>query len=423
MGGRSSRGSMGGQSSRGGRSGMGEREFVFCMALMTAMAALGIDLILPAFADMRPAFGLADDSTRLSLAVTFFFFGSGVGNLFFGPMADALGRKPVLLGALALYAASALSSALSVSLTMLLASRFAWGLAAAGPRSLAQAIVRDRFAGDAMARVMALVQAVFFLTPVAAPLIGKALVEVGSWRWVMGFGVVTATAAALWSTRLPETLAPDRRRSLKPATILGGFRSVMANRVTLGYAFTLTFGFGAFLPFLGSTELVFETVFDRAGWFVPYFSVMGLMLVVSTLGASRLLRRVSADRFALFMGSALVGGAALMLAVAVTGGGRPPIGLWLAAFSLTVGFHGAYFPVCYSLALEPMGEMAGTAAATIGFFNMLVGATLASFVDRAIDDTITPIAVGYLGYGSIALLFQLWARTGRTAATTPTPTA
>ncbi len=395
---------------------MGEREFVFCMALMTAMAALGIDLILPAFASMRPAFGLADDSTRLSLAVTFFFFGSGMGNLIFGPLADALGRKPVLLGSLALYAASALSAALSTSLAMLLASRFMWGLAAAGPRSLAQAIVRDRFAGNAMARVMALIQAVFFLTPVAAPLIGKVLVEVGSWRWVMGFGVCTATAAALWSVRLPETLPPDRRRSLRPATILGGFRSVMANRVTLGYALTLTFGFGAFLPFLGSTELVFETVFDRADWFVPYFMVMGLMLVVATLGASRILRTVSADRFALFMGSAMVAGAGLMLAVAAAGGGRPPIGLWLVAFSLTVGCHGAYFPICYSLALEPMGDMAGTAAATIGFFNMMVGATLASFVDRAIDDTITPIAVGYLGYGSIALLCLLWARSGRAAA-------
>ena len=392
---------------------MGEREFVFFMALMTAMSALAIDVILPAFAAMRPDFGLAADSTELSLTVTFFIFGVAMGNMFFGPVSDALGRKPVLLASLVLYAISALAAALASSLTMFLVSRFCWGMAAAGPRTLSQTIVRDRFAGDAMARVMALVQSVFFLAPMAGPLIGKGLVELGSWRYVMAFGVFVAVATALWSLRLPETLDPRNRRPLRFGTTLRGIRTVMGNRVTLGYTLAVTFGFGAFLPFLGSSELVFDTVFDRSGWFVPYFSLMGLLLAAVALGVSRALRIVSAARLGAYLGGTFVTSSALLALVTALGGGRPPFWGWLLVYTLAVGSHAAFFPICLSLALEPMGKMAGTAAAAIGFVSMLVGAILASFVDRAIDATVTPIAVGYLGYGSIALVFQLWAQAGR----------
>lgn len=392
---------------------MGEREFIVFMALLTAMSALAIDVVLPAFSAMRPAFGLADDSTRLSLAVTFFFFGAAFGNLLFGPVSDALGRKPVLLGSAALYGLAALAATLSSSLTMLFASRFVWGLAAAGPRTLSQAIVRDRFTGNAMARVMALIQAVFFMVPLTAPVIGSLLVALGSWRYVMAFGLLVSAATMAWLGRLPETLAAENRRPLRFGVILGGFRSVVRNRVTLGYALSVTFGFGAFLPFLGSSELIFGSVFGRPGWFVPYFSAMGLTLVVATLGAGRILRTVPAERYALVTGGALVAFSALQLAVVSAGEGRPPILLWLLAFSLTVGCHGAYFPVCYSLALEPMGKMAGTAAAVLGFFSTLAGALLASFVDRAIEGTVTPLAVGYLVYSSVALAFQLWAHAAK----------
>ena len=152
---------------------MGEREFVLFIALVSAMSALAIDILLPAFEDMRPAFGLDDDSTRLSLTVTLFLMGAGVGNLFYGPIADAVGRKPTLAGSMTLYGVAALAAALAPSLGVLYASRFVWGFASAGSRTLTQAIVRDRFAGTAMARVMTLVQTAFFLAPILAPVLGQ----------------------------------------------------------------------------------------------------------------------------------------------------------------------------------------------------------------------------------------------------------
>ncbi len=391
---------------------MGEREFVLLMGMLTALTALAIDMMLPAFEEMRPAFGLDDDSTRLSLTVTLFLMGAGIGHLFYGPIADAVGRKPTLAGSLMLYAGAALSAALAPSLGVLYVSRFVWGLAAAGPRVLTQAIVRDRFAGTAMARVMTLIQTIFFIGPIFAPVLGKALVTIGSWRWVMAFGVVTSLVALAWLLRLDETLDPVHRRSLQMRPVLEGFRFVVSNRVSLGYMLMVTFGFGAFLSYLGSTELIFGDVYDHPDWFVPYFTVAAVIAAAVALTSNRLLHRVNARQLALGAGCSFAASSVALFAVTVGGDGLPPFGAWLVLFSLCNAVHVAVFPSGMSLALEPMGAMAGTAASVLGFSTWMLGSLLASFTDRAIDGSVMPIGIAYFAYSSIALACQLWARGG-----------
>ena len=391
---------------------MGEREFIWFMALVSTMAALAIDMPLPAFEQMRSAFGLAEDSTSLALTMTLFFMGMAVGTLFYGPISDAVGRKRILVASLALYAGAASVAALAPSLAVLYASRFAWGVAAAGPRTLSQAIVRDRFAGTAMARVMTLVQAAFFIGPIFAPVLGKALVEIGSWRWVMAFGVFSALAVALWSLRLGETLARGNRRSMRLGAVIIGFRTVVRNRTASGYVLANTFAFAAFYSFLASTELIFSAVYSRPEWFVPYFSAMSVGSALVALGANRLLRSIEANRVALGAGTAFSAVSVALLGVTVAGDGLPPFIVWLALFSLANCCHTAFFPTGISLALEPMGALAGTAASVIVFSTSMLGSLLASFTDRAIDDTVMPISVAYFGYSVLALACQLWARGG-----------
>ncbi|MYL04146.1 MAG: multidrug effflux MFS transporter [Acidimicrobiaceae bacterium] len=394
---------------------MSEREFVLLMGVLTALSAMAIDITLPAFAEMRPAFGLDDDSTRLSLTVTLFLMGAGVGHLFYGPIADAVGRKPALAGGLLLYASAALAAALAPSLGVLYVARFVWGVGAAGPRVLTQAIVRDRFAGTAMARVMTLIQTVFFIAPITAPGIGKALVVIGSWRWVMAFGVVTSLAAVAWILRLDETLDPAHRRPLRLGPMLAGFRFVIANRTALGYTLMVTFGFGAFLAYLGSTELILSDVYDRPSWFVPYFTVAGVVAAAVALTSNRLLHRMHARQLTLGAGSAFAAVSAVLFVVTVAGDGLPPFGVWLVLFSLANAIHVAVFPSGVSLAMEPMGAMAGTAASAIGVSTWMLGSLLASFTDRAIDGSVMPIGVAYLIYTALALACQLWARGGSKA--------
>lgn len=377
------------------------------------MSALAIDMLLPAFADMRPDFGLPADATDLSITITVFFFGSGIGQLFYGPLADAFGRKPVLAVSLGLYAAAALVCAFAPSLTVLYIARFIWGVAAAGPRTITQAVVRDRYTGDAMARVMTLIQSAFFIAPVVAPVIGKVLVELGSWRWVMAFGVISAAACLLWSFRLEETLEPENRRSLAPKAIMSTFGLVASNRITLAYIGAVTFAFSAFYSFLGSLELVFGQVFDRGSWFVPYFSVMSVLMAGVAFGSNRALKRLAGATYALYAGIAFAATSLVMLIFTFATDGTPPFLPWLVIYSIANACHVALFPTANSLALEPMGSLAGTAASALGFTTSVVGAFLAAFIDRAIVDTVMPVAIGYFGFACASLLFQLWAREQR----------
>ncbi len=380
------------------------------MALSSAMAAIAIDTLLPAFEQMRPAFGLSADSTQLSLTLTLFFVGMATGTLFYGPISDAIGRKPLLFVSLGLYAAAAIAGALAPSLQVLLISRFAWGFAAAGPRTITQAIVRDRYSGTAMARVMTLIQTAFFLAPIIGPVLGKGLVALGSWRYVMIFGALSAAVLALWSLRLPETLAPENRRPLRLGGTLAGFGYVVANRTTLGYTLAVTFGFGAFFSFLASSELIFVDVYDHAGWFVPYFSAMSTLGAIVSVTTNRMLRRHAARPMALGAGLGFVATSGALLAVTAAARGLPHIAVWIALFSLANALHIAFFPVAMSLALEPMGALAGTAASVVGFSTALFGALLAAIPDRAIDGDVMPIGVSYFVYGVLALACQLWAR-------------
>lgn len=379
------------------------------MALVSAMSALAIDLLLPAFAEMRVAFDLEPDATNLSLTVTLFFIGSGVGNLFWGPAADAVGRKPVLLASMALYGVGALVAAFAPSLAVLYAARFVWGVASAGPRTLTQAIVRDRYSGDAMARVMTLVQTAFFLAPVVAPVLGKGLVEFGSWRYVMAFGVVSAVVVILWSLRLEETLDPANRRPLNLGGTLRGFQAVVANKVTRGYILAVTFSFGAFISFLGSSELLFENVFDRSSWFVPFFSIASVLFGGVALATNRVLRRRTGRQVAMGAGVAMLVASVALLTVALATNGKPNVVLFLVIFTVANASHVGFFPTANSLALEPMGKMAGTAAAVLGFTISAGGAFLASLIDRSIDGTVTPVAVGYTIYVALAVACQAWA--------------
>ena len=262
---------------------------------------------------------------------------------------------------------------------------------------------------------MTLIQTVFFIAPIMAPGLGKALLVIGSWRWVMAFGVVSGLAVLVWSLRLEETLDPAHRRQLRLGSVLAGFRFVVADRTAVGYTLMATFSFGAFLAYLGSSELIFSDVYDRAGWFLPYFTVAAVVAAAVALSSNRLLHRVQARQLALGAGSAFAAASAALFAVTIASDGLPPFGVWLVLYSLCNSIHVAVIPSGISLALEPMGAMAGTAASVLGFSTWMLGALLASFTDRAIDGSVMPIGIAYFAYSSIALACQLWARGASTS--------
>jgi MFS transporter, DHA1 family, multidrug resistance protein len=231
---------------------MGLGEFVGLMATLTALVALSIDMILPALPAIGAALGVerANDN---QLVVSLLFLGFGIGQLFYGPLSDATGRKPAAYVGLALFTMGCLLALLSKTFALLLAGRFLQGVGVAGPRTITLALVRDRFEGREMARVMSLIMAVFILVPIVAPALGQAVLAVSGWRTIFGIYLAMGLVALVWfGIRQEETLPSDRRIPFSLGRMSAAVRDVLTTRRSVGYTLAAGYVFGAFLGYLTS---------------------------------------------------------------------------------------------------------------------------------------------------------------------------
>ncbi|MBT8164054.1 MAG: multidrug effflux MFS transporter [Acidimicrobiia bacterium] len=391
------------------------------LALTMALGALGIDLMLPAFDEMRSAFDLAADSTRVAGIVTTYMLGLAVGTLLYGPMSDRTGRRPALYLGFLLYGVGALGAALAPSLSMILVARFLWGVGAAGPRTMVLSIIRDSYSGDEMAKRMSTVFGIFILVPVFAPALGAVIVAVAPWRWVFWVCVAYVGAIALWVMRLPETLDPADRIESRPSDVINAVRTVLGNRQTVGYMLALTVSFGAFVSYLASSELILSDVFDRAELFPVFFGALASVMGAAMLSNSRIVDRFGVRatvRRALF---AYVAAAGALTAVAALTDGAPPLWLFSLLLAVVLTMHALLIPNANALAMDPMGSVAGTAASVIGFISTGGGAGLGAIIDQSFNGTVVPLAIGFLLSAVLSLALATWAETGRHAPRTVMP--
>ncbi len=371
--------------------------------------AFGIDSALPAFDDLRGAFGLDPDSNRITLIITWYFVGTAVGQLFYGPIADRFGRMPALRIGIGIYCLGAIGSIVAPSLGWLFVSRFVWGFGAAAPGMIRAAIARDLYEGDQMARVISIYMAVFLVGPVFAPSVGAGILAVSSWEWVFAAALILGAVLALWTGIFGETLTEENRRPINIGTTLTGFRKVFTTRSTFGYTMALTFSFGAFIVFLGSSQPVMDVIYGRDDEFALWFGAAGSVMAIFFFAINPFIDRFGAHRVSLFNISASVTLSVLLLILALGDDGVPPFFVWLILTALASAFTTMLTPTCYALGLEPMGELAGTASAVMGFVSTLGGSALAAIIDASIEGTVTPMVLGYVIYGTVAIGFLLWA--------------
>lgn len=391
---------------------LGKTEFTLMMSMTMAVVALAIDIVLPAFGDMREGFGLASDSNDIAAVITFFFFGLAAGQLLWGPLSDAFGRKKILYLGLAVYLIAAVASALAPSLQFLFICRFIWGIGAAGPQVVARSIVRDTYEGAAMARAMSFIMAIFILVPIIAPTLGSIILLAGTWRWVFGFTALFGAGIALWTLRLPETLPVERRIPFRARRLTTAARFVVTNRMAMGYTLAQMTVFGFFASYLASSQLILDDVFGIDALFPVIFgasaAVMGVFMLMNTKLLKRFeLRKLVRSVFVVY----LVGGLGLA-AVAYATDGTPSIFLFYAAMLPIFIGHALLIPNLNAIAMIPMGAVAGMAAAIIGTMATLGGAVIGTFIDRAFDGTITPFATAAAISGVVAFGLMLWADAG-----------
>ncbi len=381
--------------------GVGGIEFIAVLSMISAIAALGIDMMLPAFDDIRETFELGQGSNQVARIITAYFLGMALAPIPYGAISDRFGRKPVLWLSVVIYLLGATLSALAPSFGLLLVGRFIWGIGAAGGRVVAFAILRDTLEGDQMARMMSFVMAVFILVPVLAPSLGALVLAVAPWQtlfWIAaGFGL----ALLVWSVRLRETLAPEARRHDLFATVPATARRMASDPAIAAPVLALTAVMAVMSTYLASSELIIGEIFGFGDRFPIVFGAVAAALGVAALVNARLLGRL---RIQQILGPAATGyllaGLAL-LGVTLAADGRPRF--WVFMPLLVVALVGQMFlmPSLNTLTLTPMADAAGTASALTTTVSTAVGATLGAVVDAQFDDTVTPLAVAVVVAGAV----------------------
>ena len=391
--------------------GPGFPEFVALIAMMMALNALAIDSMLPALPAIGEALGVANENSR-QWVVTAYLLGFGVTQIIYGPLADRYGRKPVLMFGLGVYVVFSALAAFAPTFELLIAARVGTGIGAAALRVLAVSIVRDRYSGRTMARVMSLSFLVFLGIPILAPTLGQLILTVAPWPWIFGVLALAGSAYMIWTAiRLPETLHPDDRMPIQVGRIAGAFRQALTERQSIGYTLAMTCITGALFGFINSSQQIFFDVFKAPHLFTTVFGLVAGGIAVASLLNARLVEKLGSR---LISHTALIGFIVMASIHSVVNlMGLETIWTFAVLQGLTMFCFGFIAGNFGSMAMEKMGHIAGTASSAQGFISTTLGATFGFLIGQQFNGSATPMTLGFVGLGLLALTFVLLAEKGR----------
>lgn len=381
---------------------MGFPEFVALMALMMGLTALAVDIMLPALGEIGNALNAEAPNDR-QLVITYYLFGFAFGQIVFGPISDRLGRKGPLAAGLVIFAIASIVALFANNIAVLFAARAAQGIGAAAPRVIAIAMIRDRYAGRQMSRVMSFVIMVFVIMPILAPMLGQFIMQVTAWRGVFGVLLFASLAILLWAgLRLRETASHSSPAAVPLAE--AGAR-ILASRQTVGYALGFGFFFGILMSYIGSAEQIFIDVYQLGDKFPLVFAAIASVMIVASFLNSRLvlwlgMRRVSHYALLAFLAVCAIMGVAGFPE-------HPPLIIFSLFVAATFFCFGLIGPNFNALAMEPMGEIAGTASSFIGFYTTAAGAFFGWVVGQSFDGSVRPLTIGFAALGFMALAVVL----------------
>ncbi|WP_194954828.1 multidrug effflux MFS transporter [Sphingopyxis solisilvae] len=388
----------------------GEREMVVMMAMVMALNALAIDAMLPALPAIARGLDVAVANDR-QYVISVYLLGIGFGSLIYGPLADRFGRKGVLVPALLAYIAFAIGCGLATSFPMLLALRFGHGLVSAALGVIVVAVIRDLFAGDAMAKRLSLIFLVFMIVPIIAPTIGAVVEAVAGWRAIFIVLAVMGLVMLAWLRRLPETLNPADVRPLDWRTMVSGWATVTRHRRAAGYMIASGMMQGALYGYLNSSEQIIAEVFNARSLFPLIFACVALGIAIANLSNAAIVERFGARRVSQTAVFVYVATSIAQIVAALSGAET------LAMFTLLmmvniglIGFIGSNFG---SIAMEDFGHMAGIASSYQSFAKTLLAAVVGAVIGQQYDGSTLPLAYAFLICAVVGLALVLWAERGK----------
>ena len=388
-------------------------EFIALMASLMSIVALAIDALLPALDLIGFDIGITN-TANTQLLITMIFLGLGLGPLIFGPVSDSLGRKPIVFIGFFIFLIGSIICVNAHSLPVMIAGRILQGIGLSAPRTISIAMVRDLYRGDYMARIMSFITVVFLLVPIIAPAFGKFILDLYHWQAIFYVQLVFSVLVAFWFwKRQPETLRPEHRTPLSYNLFTRGTAQLFKYPRTIG--FTLISGFitGSFLVYLSASQYIFEQQYGLKEEFPFIFAGLAISVGLATFLNGKLVLKLGMERLVTIALIAYFLFSATYLFL-FFGSPNPPIAVLVGFFALQFFAVGFLFGNLRALAMEPVGHIAGIAAAITGLISTLMAVPISTLIGRFVSGTrVYPLFIGFTVCSLFSILILIYLKKSR----------
>jgi DHA1 family bicyclomycin/chloramphenicol resistance-like MFS transporter len=379
-----------------------ELEFIIIMASLMSLVALSIDALLPAISDISKSIHIVDLKNN-QLFITMIFLGLGFGQLISGPLSDSFGRKPVIYVGFIVFAFASLICVFASSLEMMIVGRLLQGIGLSAPRTISIAMVRDRFSGNYMAKVMSFIVVIFILVPVIAPALGKLMLDSYGWRSIFYSQLVFGFFVMIWFwKRQPETLKPENKKKFKFSLFINGAKEFIKHKNAV--IFTLFSGFitGSFMVYLSASQIIFEQQYNLKEEFPFIFAGLAISIGLATFLNGNLVVRLGMYKLVSIFTVVFTIVPIIYISL-FSGESNPSIYVLLIFFGIQFFSIGFLFGNTRALAMESIGHIAGVGAAINGFGSTIMAVPIATFIGSFINDRALPLFIGFFVCGFLSL--------------------
>ncbi|MGP1485991.1 MAG: multidrug effflux MFS transporter [Campylobacter sp.] len=381
-------------------------EFIALMALLTSLTAMSIDSILPALTQIGTALKVSPNQTQLIISSV--FGGFAIGQIFYGPLSDFIGRRYAIIFSLIIFIIGSFISAITTNFDALLFSRFLQGLGAAGPEIIAIALIRDTCKGRQMASIMSFVKTVFIITPVLAPSVGAAVLKISNWQSIFLLLTVMGLISLVWfGLRQSETLPKSKRQKFSKECVRADILQVLANKRVMGYTVITGLVFGVFLSYLSTVGQIFESSYKAGEFFPIYFALNALAIGAASIINAKFVVRLGMRFFSIRAMIAFCVIAAIFTPITFIFDGIPPLFAFMTFCMCSLFCTSILFGNLNAMIMEPMGHIAGMAAALTGCISTLIALPIGTFIGQLYDTTLIPMITSFLIIGIISLVLLL----------------
>ena len=391
------------------KKGTSQIEFILLMACLMSIVALSIDTILPALNPIGLSIGTVNQNEN-QLLITMIFLGLGLGQLIFGPISDSFGRKPVVYIGFTVFMLASFLCIAAPNIEIMVIGRILQGIGLSASRSISIAMIRDRFEGDYMAKIMSFVVTIFILVPIIAPTLGKFLLDNYGWESIFYSQLLFGIVVLCWFwKRQPETLPLAYKKKFSMAIFINGSKEFIKYRSAVIFTLISGLATGSFMVFLSTSQHIFEVQYGLVDQFPYIFGALAFSVGVATFTNGTLVVRFGMKKLVTIF-SIVFSLTSLLYISIFYGETNPSISILILFLALQFFSVGFLFGNVRSLAMQPLGHIAGIGAAINGFISTIMAVPIATFIGSFVETTALPLFIGFAACGLGSLLLLLFVK-------------